>query len=326
VDDAVVSLSLIVPTYNRSNVVMRCLDSVQQQRPASLEVLLVDNTAEAKLRGRIDNFNATARVPVQYVPEPRLGLHNARHAGARAATGDVLVFTDDDAVFDPGWLEAYACAFDAHGDMTAAGGPVLPVWEQQPPEWLTALIAATPSMFPMLSLLDLSRDFQLGPEGIFFGVNMAIRRQALFDAGGFNPEIFGSRWLGDGETGLNRKLWAQGGLIGYVPDAVVYHHIPPQRMTVAYLRRRQANDGACDMYARFHDRLPSRVGLGRAALGLVRESARDWAAAPLFRDRTDARSLRVQMRAARAWASLAYVLRLMYSPSLRALVAKAEWL
>src|SRR5215510_15052970 len=109
-----VSLSLIVPTYNRSSVVMRCLGSVQRQRLASFEVLLVDNSADAKLRGQIDNFSATARVPVQYVPEPRLGLHNARHAGAQAATGDVLVFTDDDAVFDPGWLEAYACAFEAH--------------------------------------------------------------------------------------------------------------------------------------------------------------------------------------------------------------------
>jgi glycosyltransferase involved in cell wall biosynthesis len=322
----VVALSLVVPTYGRSRVVMRCLESVQQQELADFELLLVDNSPNAELRARIEMFNAGARTKVSYVPEPRLGLHNARHAGARAASGDVLVFTDDDAVFSPRWLQAYAGCFDAHPEMAAAGGPVLPAWDAPPPGWLSAYMQADPTMFPVLSLLDLSRDFQLSAQGIFFGVNMAIRRVALFEAGGFNPEIFGDRWLGDGETGLNRKLWARGHLVGYVPDAVVYHHVPPERMTIAYLRKRQANDGACDMYARFHVHMPSLAGLARAALGVAIESARDWVAEPLFHGRTDARALRVQLRAARGWSRLQYLLRLMVSPRLRALVIRDNWL
>jgi glucosyl-dolichyl phosphate glucuronosyltransferase len=322
----VVALSLVVPTYGRSRVVMRCLESVQQQELADFELLLVDNSPNAELRARIETFNAGARTKVSYVPEPQLGLHNARHAGARAASGDVLVFTDDDAVFTPHWLQAYAGCFDAHPEMAAAGGPVLPAWDAPPPGWLSAYMQADPTMFPVLSLLDLSRDFQLSAQGIFFGVNMAIRRAALFEAGGFNPEIFGDRWLGDGETGLNRKLWARGHLVGYVPDAVVYHHVPPERMTIAYLRKRQASDGACDMYARFHARMPPLAGLARAALGVAIESARDWVAEPLFHGRTDARALRVQLRAARGSSRLQYLLRLMVSPRLRALVIRDNWL
>src|SRR5438128_5481811 len=103
-----VSLSLVVPTYNRSRLVMRCLESVQRQDLQQFQLLLVDNSPDAELQSRIEEFNTAARIPAQYVPEPRLGLHNARHAGARAASGDVLVFTDDDAVFDPPWLAAYA--------------------------------------------------------------------------------------------------------------------------------------------------------------------------------------------------------------------------
>jgi glycosyltransferase involved in cell wall biosynthesis len=326
VEHTVVAVSLVVPTYNRSRVVMRCLESIQQQTLADFELLVVDNSPDAELRARLEDFNRTARRKARYIPEPRLGLHNARHAGARAAVGDVLVFTDDDAAFDPDWLAAYARRFGAHPEMAAAGGPVRPSWEAPPPAWLSAFMQADPTMFPVLSLLDLSRDFQLRPDGIFFGVNMAIRRAALFEAGGFNPEIFGDRWLGDGETGLNRKLWARGQMIGYVPEAVVYHYVPPERMTVAYLRKRQASDGACDMYARFHDQMPSIVGLARAAVAIVVESARDWAAEPLLRERTDARALRVQMRAARAWSRLAYVGRLMVSPGLRALVTQRNWL
>ena len=321
-----VAVSLVVPTYNRSRVVMRCLASVQQQNLADFELVLVDNSPDAGLRTLIDDFNGSARRKAKYVAEPSLGLHNARHAGARAATGDVLVFTDDDAGFDPDWLAAYARCFGAHPEMAAAGGPIRPAWESPPPAWLTVFMRADPTMFPVLSLLELSCDFQLRHDGIFFGVNMAIRRDALFDAGGFNPEIFGDRWLGDGETGLNRKLWARGQMIGYVPDALVYHYVPPERMTVAYMRKRQASDGACDMYARFHDRMPSVLGLARVALAIVGESARDWLAEPLFRGRTDPRALRVQMRAARARARFQYVLRLMVSPGLRALVTRRDWL
>ncbi len=207
---AVVAVSLVVPTYKRSRVVMRCLESIQQQTLADFELLLVDNSPDGELRPQVEAFNRTAEKKARYVPEPRLGLHNARHAGARAATGDVLVFTDDDAGFDPDWLAAYARCFEAHREMAAAGGPIRPAWEAPPPDWLTVFMRADPTMFPVLSLLELSRDFQLRHDGIFFGVNMAIRRDALFDAGGFNPEIFGDRWLGDGETGLNRKLWARG--------------------------------------------------------------------------------------------------------------------
>ena len=324
--DAVVRVSLVIPTYRRAEDALRCLGSVQLQVLEAFEVLLVDNSADAELRSRIETFNRAARVRAVYVHEPHLGLHNARHAGARAASGDVVVFTDDDAEFDPDWLAAYARRFDARPDMAAAGGRVLPKWDAPPPAWLCSALQADPSMFPALSLLDLAPDFRVSPDGIFFGVNMAVRRAALFDAGGFNPEIFGERWLGDGETGLNRKLWARGQLVGYVPDALVYHHVSAERMTVAYLRRRQTHEGACDMYARFHPRVPSPGALVRTSVEIVRESARDWAAEPLFRGRTDSRALRVQLRAVRAWSRLEYVVRLMFDPRLRALVARESWL
>ncbi|MBV9598427.1 MAG: glycosyltransferase family 2 protein [Chloroflexi bacterium] len=321
-----VRLSLVIPTYQRAADAERCLLSVQRQTLPDFEVLLVDNSPDATLRSRIDALNAAARVPARYVHEPRLGLHNARHAGARAASGDVVIFTDDDAEFDPGWLAAYAGCFEAHPEMAAAGGRVLPTWEARPPAWLCAAIQRDPNMFPALSLLDLSPEFRLSADGIFFGVNMAVRRDVLFAAGGFNPEIFGDRWLGDGETGLNRKLWSRGELVGYVPDALVYHRVSRERMTVAYLRRRQTHEGACDMYARFHPHMPARGALARACIGIVKESARDWLAEPLFRGRTDPRALRVQLRAVRAWSRLEYVVRLMFDPRLRALVARETWL
>jgi len=322
---APLAVTLIVPTYRRPEVV-RCLDSIQHQRLDSFEVLLVDNAADPSLAETVAAYNQTARVPIRYVPEPNLGLHNARHAGLRVASGDVLVFTDDDASFDPDWLATYAERFAEQPEMAAAGGPVRPIWETPPPTWLVDFMADYPEMFPVLSLMEPYREFRLGPDGWFFGVNMAIRRSVLLDLGGFNPDSFGSIWLGDGETGLNRRLWEVGALVGYVPEALVYHHVPPERMSPRYFRRRQANDGACDVYALYHRAgVPAAGGLVREALRIVGRSARDWLAAPLLWDRTDARALRVQMRAVRAWSQLQYVLRLLVDAELRTLVTRQNW-
>jgi glucosyl-dolichyl phosphate glucuronosyltransferase len=323
---APLGLTLIVPTYRRPEVV-RCLDSVQRQTLPNFEVLLVDNAADDALRTTVESYNRQARVPVRYVAEPRLGLHNARHAGVRVATGDVLVFTDDDATFDPHWLEAYAERFSAHPEMAAAGGPVRPVWESPPPAWLLTFMADYPAMFPVLSLMEPYTDFRLARDGWFFGVNMAVRRSLLVEVGGFNPDSFGSIWLGDGETGLNRRLWQEGALIGYVPEALVHHHVPAERMTPRYFRRRQANDGACDVYGLYHrDGVPGPAGLLREAARIIGRSARDWLAAPLLWNRTDPRSLRVQMRAVRGASQLGYVLRLLVDARLRVLVTRQNWL
>ena len=112
----------------------------------------------------MDSLNGEGSKPLRLIQEPELGLHNARHAGARVAKGKILVFTDDDATFDPNWLRAYAKAFDSHPEMMAAGGPVRPAWEVAPPKWLRALMGDT-TEFGMLSLMEPYKEFRLDPKG-----------------------------------------------------------------------------------------------------------------------------------------------------------------
>ena len=87
-------LSVIIPTYNRPQSLLRQLRSLQEQILRCYALLVVDNAADAELARRVAAFNRTARRPVRYVPEPRLGLMEAPHAGARAAGGDILVLPE----------------------------------------------------------------------------------------------------------------------------------------------------------------------------------------------------------------------------------------
>ncbi|MBW2020571.1 MAG: glycosyltransferase family 2 protein [Deltaproteobacteria bacterium] len=321
------NISLIIPTYKRSRDLLRALNSLQDGRFADFEVIVVDNAAQNDLQKMVKAFNRTARIRAEYIPEPRLGLHNARHAGAHAAKGDILVFTDDDATFDPGWLQSYAKAFTEYPEMAAAGGPVRPIWEVPPPKWLLDFIGEAKA-FGHLSLMEPYYEFRLEPKGVFYGVNMAIRRDILFDVGGFNPESFGDVWLGDGETGLNRKLWDRGMLIGYVPGALVYHHIPASRMSVQYLCHRMANEGACTEYARFHRRIPGPFGLFsrlvRIKFALMIRPGMMSLARMIRHDRFTALKARTEL--SYNLARLRYLIRLFHDKNFRELVVKKDWL
>ena len=127
------------------------------------------------------------------------------------------------------------------------GGKIEPEWSVPPPKWINTI--------PMgyLSLLDLG-DTPLnltGPQQVY-GCNFAIRRSLLFEVGGFNPDSFANeklRWLrGDGETGLLIKVYAKKYVVRYEPSALIYHRIPPNRLTIGYLRSRAVNQGISDEY------------------------------------------------------------------------------
>jgi hypothetical protein len=111
-----------------------------------------------------------------------------------------------------------------------------------------------------------------------------------------------------------------------VPDALVYHHISRERMTVQYLRARMANQGACDLYSNYHRTLPKSMSiLGRACRLLVKNTG-IWISAAVKRDRTDVRSLKVQLEAARTQAQLRYMLKIALNKKFQNFVAKKNWL
>jgi glycosyltransferase involved in cell wall biosynthesis len=318
-------VSVIIPTYKRPKQLRRALESFANQDFARYEILVVDNEGSSEIEHLVLRLNRSLSCPLYYVSEPRLGLHNARHAGARAAKGKILVFTDDDATFDPHWLSAYEKAFLSYPNMAAAGGCVRPIWESEPPAWLNKFMR-NKKIFPPLSLIDLRILCHIGDGGMFFGVNMAIRRNVLFELGGFSPEAFGDVWLGNGETGLDRKLRANVMSVGYIPQAIVYHHIPVERMTVEYLKRRMANEGACDMYTRFHHALPGTLGLWCHALSIMCINFLLWLIEPFVSGQTSWFFLQVQLQGSRTRSQLMYVRRLLFDKDFPSFVLKGDWL
>lgn len=236
--------SVIVPTAGRPTFLRDALQSVQHQNFANFEIIVVDNGARGNGHAVVHEVNQdTSSVCVRYVRELKPGLHHARHAGARAAQSEILVYIDDDVLTPQGWLAAMTAPFE-DARVAIVAGRVLPQWEGEAPR------ETFPDIF--LSLLDHGEEPRelFWPEGAH-GCNMGVRKSAVWQAGGFHPDGVPARdlWLrGDGETGLHRKLFALGYQVIYEPRAVLRHRIPPSRYTVQALRRRAFAQGISDSY------------------------------------------------------------------------------
>jgi glycosyltransferase involved in cell wall biosynthesis len=110
-------ISVVIPTHRRPDVLVGLLASVTDLEPGPDEVIVVDNDPGAE-----DSRPLVDAVGFKYIREDRRGLNVARRTGLLAATGDIVVFTDDDCLVSPGWLAAIPELF-ADPLVAVAAGP-----------------------------------------------------------------------------------------------------------------------------------------------------------------------------------------------------------
>lgn len=100
-----IQLSVIIPTRNRPELLscaLAALAAQSESRPC-FEVLVVDNAPSAETAALVALFQKAVG-NLSYITESSPGLHNARHRGMHAATGEILAFIDDDVEVAEGWI------------------------------------------------------------------------------------------------------------------------------------------------------------------------------------------------------------------------------
>jgi GT2 family glycosyltransferase len=210
------AVSVIVPVRNGGAQLGRLVASLlaQQYPGPKPEILIVDN-------GSTDGaVEALRELPVVRLHEARRGAPAARNAGARAASGELLVFTDHDALADRRWLARLAGAF-ADPDVPAAAGETLPA------------PATTPAARYLALIRHNSAEMTLRRPVFPFAatVNLAVRRTVYDAVGGFDEAL---PITDDADFSL-RVLRTTGRPIRFVKEAIVFHD---ERTTGRALYRR----------------------------------------------------------------------------------------
>jgi GT2 family glycosyltransferase len=215
--------SVIICTRDRPDQLARCLVSFKDQTVVPSEVIVIDN-ASVDDRTR----NVALKAGVRYIREDRPGLDIARNTGAAVASCPILVYTDDDTVLHPAWLERMVAAFDDPA-IWAVTGQVLPA------ELETAAQAVFEKAWGGLGKGYERRDYgpafyeQTRRKGcpaweIGAGASMAFRREVFDRLGGFDERLDVGAAGCSGDSEYWHRILCAGGVCRYEPSAVLYHY------------------------------------------------------------------------------------------------------
>ncbi len=262
-----IKVSVIIPTYNRSQSLERALQSVATLDfpREQFEVVVVDNNSSDATPEVVDKFRDVG-IGLKYVKETRLSFTVARHTGAEAASGKILSYIDDDVIVSSGWLSGLTEVFENDDKVGVVGGPILPVFEGELPKWIKRYY----SMSIWLSLFDCGSEIH--EEGGACGPNFSVRKDVLQRVGGFPADTIGVEaegrpgvvekiYVGSGDYGLCLKVKKAGYKVMYAPKALVHHVIPPVRLTKKWWCSRLAGEGCYHALTRQYEKEEGRAKL-----------------------------------------------------------------
>lgn len=231
-------LDVIIPTYNRCDLLKRTLDSLMAaQVPAGLDirVTVVDNNSGDHTRQLIADQSERFRGRLNYLFEARQGRSHALNAGIAATDGDLVGMIDDDEEIDSRWYERIHSAF-SDMEVDFIGGPYVPRWGAAPPAWLPG------DKLGVIGWVDGGDRIQPYGEnypGMLMGGNAVIRRAILAHVGPYATALGRTkkRLLAGEDDDMYKRLLAVGARGYYLPDLIIYHYVPPERLTRSYFRR-----------------------------------------------------------------------------------------
>ncbi len=232
------AVSIVISTYNRASVIAPALAAIlggQEAGGVPYELIVVDNNSSDDTAEVL--ASCARRYPrMRWLSEPRQGVSHGRNAGIRAALAPLVAFTDDDVEVAPGWVATIKRLFDEHPGVDCIGGPVLPIWEVEPPGWLDERHWSPTSVTdygPMAFEITAAR-----PRCLLTS-NLAMRKHIFATVGMFSP-----RFPRGQDHELQLRCWLAGKRALYTPELVVRTRVPAARMTRTYHRRWHEVNGA----------------------------------------------------------------------------------
>jgi glycosyltransferase involved in cell wall biosynthesis len=207
---ALPGVSVVIPTYNRADVLGEALESVFAQGHADLEVVVVDDGSTDATRALLDDYRARYRDSLTVIRQANAGESAARNAGILAARHDLVALLDSDNRWHPDKLRNQLplhaddrsltfsfTGYTTFGDV-APDTIVLEHWDPEPAAALEELLV-----------------------GCCINTSTVIAaKQMLVDAGLFDTSL---RCCQDHDLWL--RAAAMGRRIGYVPEALLEYRV-----------------------------------------------------------------------------------------------------
>jgi GT2 family glycosyltransferase len=208
-------VSVVICTRNRAESCARTVASLLAAARPGAEIVVVDQSPGPETRLAIAALAGGAAV--RHESSPARGLSAARNHGLRLARGSLVLFTDDDCVVEPDWVEAWRRAAAAAPDMGVGFGQV-----SCPPYDPTRGYTAGFDVRAGSHGVEL---FRLGTGQVGMGANMVVPRRVWEELGGFDEGLgAGARFVSAEDCDFAYRAVRAGRRILHVREARVWHH------------------------------------------------------------------------------------------------------
>ncbi len=215
--------SVVVRTYNRPQLLERCLLALRAQDPATPphEILIVDDCSEPTTRLVAERMASSAANVIYLRHEVNRGRSAALNTGVQNASGRIVLFVDDDVVVEPGYVAAHLRAHAAAGDQRVAVIGNL----RFPPEVVAASNYAKYLQSRYLGNRDAKAWRRLDPSNLhprfLIGAVASVRREDLLAVGPFNEAM---RFYGCEDHAFAHGLRRLGVSFVFAADAHALHY------------------------------------------------------------------------------------------------------
>lgn len=229
---------VLVCTYERNDLLASLLESLrtvqmpEQSRLTSPQLIVVDNAPEPAAEDVVRSHYPQAT----YIHQPQPGIATARNSSLDALpdSAEAVIFLDDDEQVTEEWFTALISAAESSG-ADAVAGPVHPVFAEEEPRWIAdyGYVRRT--------------DFPTGPHQRRLATNNTLVRAQWFHPhaeGGLGyrfDETF--NFIGGSDSELFARMLAAGAQFWWCAEAIVREHVPAERATKEWLRRRALRGG-----------------------------------------------------------------------------------
>ncbi|WP_193210600.1 glycosyltransferase [Luteolibacter marinus] len=255
---------IVIPTCQRGELLERTLQClVDGDMPDCVKrVIVVENGKKEGAEAKCERF--LDRLPLAYRYTPVGSKSAALNLALEECDGEFVVFFDDDVRIAPGCVRAYADAAEGKKGGEFYAGKCLVDYEVEPPEWLKHYLPFSAKGWSYgESKCEL-------PEPLALGFNWAAFADDLKKAGSFNAEIGPGRLISVGEETDLQRIMLSSGIRGvFLPDAVVWHHVPAERCSFAWTLERNRRMGLLVGRKLAGAPAPKRLGKSAMAMGKV---------------------------------------------------------
>lgn len=217
-------ITVLIATCNGESTLPTTLEAFCRLKSETCpwRLIVIDNASSDSTPDILRSY--VQRLPLRSIRTERRGKNVALNIGVEELRDEALVvFTDDDVVPEPNWLDAMVCAARDHPDFDIFGGRIVPLWPDSTPKWIFRLVDLG------VVYAFTSPDLRSGPVSAnkVWGPNMAVRR-GLFSAGYRFDESVGpnrGQYVMGSEVEFTRRLERDGHRAWFCEDAVVGHII-----------------------------------------------------------------------------------------------------